>query len=60
MAILSEGLDIKQTLFELDRLYHLEEDQEMQSLILQCKRRIEGIGDLSLDQYPLCVTEEFS
>ena len=42
LAILPEGLDNKQTLFELDRLYHLEEDKEMQNLILQCKESVDN------------------
>lgn len=49
LATLPEGLDTKQTLFELDRLYHLENDQEMQALVLQCKHKIEVIQDVDLD-----------
>jgi hypothetical protein len=32
----------------------------MQSLILQCQRKIEGAQDGSLENYPLCVAEEIS
>ncbi len=60
LAILQEGLDNKQTLFELDRLYHLEEDEAMQSLILQCKRKIEGIKRETMENYTNCIAEEIS
>ena len=60
LAILPQGLNTRQTLFELDLLYHLEEDKEMQNLILQCKRKIEGMQDESLENYPFCVAEEMS
>ena len=58
LAILPEGLDTKQTFFELDRLYHLEEDEDMHQLILQCRHKIEGVQDLALDEYPIYVAEE--
>lgn len=60
LAILPKELNSKQTLFELDRLCHLEKDDEMQNLILQCRLKIEGIQGESMEQYPLCVAEEMS
>lgn len=61
LAILPEELDTKQALFELDRLYHIEEeDDEMQNLILQCRLKIEDMQDGKMEQYPLCVAEDIS
>jgi hypothetical protein len=49
LAILPEGLDKDQIIFELERMFHLEEGEEMKVLIHQCKMNLEGIEDIALE-----------
>lgn len=57
LAVLPEGLDKKQTIFQLDRIFHQEEDEEIKSLIIQGKSKLENLYNIAFDESPYILVE---